>query len=136
LRSGTPAVQRLAGALVLHTILVAEDEEDIREVIVDVLSNPGCQVLAAASGSEALRLMAERRVDLLVTDVAMPDINGFELARQARELYPGIFLIYMSGFYTDAQRRNGPKGPMLTKPFKAEILLQHVEKELGGPAPD
>jgi CheY-like chemotaxis protein len=120
--------------LVLHTILVAEDEADIRDVIVDVLSRPGYQVLAAASGSEALRLMAERSVDLLVTDVVMPDINGFELARQARELNPAITLIYMSGFYTESHRRTGPKGPMLTKPFKTDILLQHVEQELGRPA--
>jgi two-component system, cell cycle sensor histidine kinase and response regulator CckA len=120
----------------LHTILVAEDEEDIRAIIVSVLTTPGYQVLEAADGAEALRLMAEATVDLLVTDVVMPDINGFELAREARALHPKIILIYMSGFHTEAQRRTGPKGLMLTKPFRPSVLLDHVTKALGPPTPD
>ncbi len=120
----------------MHTILVAEDEEDIRAIIVDVLSKPGYRVLAASSGSDALRFMTDESIDLLVTDVVMPDMNGFQLARQAREHHPEIILIYMSGFYTEAQKRSGPKGLMLTKPFRTSVLVAHVAKELGPPAPE
>jgi CheY-like chemotaxis protein len=122
--------------LALHTILVAEDEEDIRAIIVSVLTKPGYELLEAADGAEALRLMAEATVDLLITDVAMPDMNGFELARQARALHPSITVIYMSGFYTEAQRRSGPKGLMLKKPFRPSVLLDHVTEALGPPMPD
>jgi DNA-binding response OmpR family regulator len=120
----------------LHTILVAEDEEDIRAIIVNVLTQPGYQVLEAADGAEALRLMEDAAVDLLITDVVMPDMNGFELAQEARVLHPGIILIYMSGFYTEAQRRHGPKGLMLTKPFRPSHMLDAVTKALGTSAPD
>ncbi|MBV8653085.1 MAG: response regulator [Alphaproteobacteria bacterium] len=120
----------------LHTILVVEDEEDIRAIIVNVLTRPGCEVLEAADGAEALRLMEDAAVDLLVTDVVMPDMNGFELAREARQLHPGIILIYMSGFYTEAQRRSGPLGLMLTKPFRPSLLLDEVTKALGTSALD
>jgi two-component SAPR family response regulator len=78
--------------------------------------------------------MEAQKVDLLVTDVIMPDVNGFMLARQARELHPEITLIYMSGYYTEAQRRSGPNGLMLTKPFRPAILLANVAKEIGPPA--
>jgi DNA-binding response OmpR family regulator len=120
----------------LHTILVVEDEEDIRAIIVNVLTKPGYQVLEAADGAEALRLMEDAAVDLLITDVVMPDMNGFELAQEARALHPGIILIYMSGFYTEAQRRSGPRGLMLTKPFRPSLLLDEVTKALGPSAPD
>ena len=119
----------------MHTILVAEDEEDIRAIIVNVLSKPDCIVLPAANGSEALRLLAEHKIDLLVTDVAMPDMNGFELAREAKQLYPDLILIYISGFYTEAQKHAGPSGLMLTKPFRPSALLLHVTKELDKAAP-
>ena len=118
---------------VLQTILVAEDEEDIRAIVANVLSKPGYRVLEAANGAEALHLLAEHEIDLLVTDVVMPDMNGFQLAQQAVALRPKIALIYMSGFYTEAQKRSGPHGLMLTKPFRPSVLLTHVTKELGPP---
>jgi two-component system cell cycle sensor histidine kinase/response regulator CckA len=130
------AVQPCREELALHTILVAEDEEAVRAIIVDVLTKPGYQVLEAADAAEAQRLLEDEPVDLLVTDVVMPDMNGFELARAARALHPKIILIYMSGFYTEAQRRSAPKGLMLTKPFRPSLLLDHVTKALGPPTPD
>jgi two-component system, cell cycle response regulator CpdR len=122
---------RSGEAFGLHTILVVEDELEIRSVLVSVLSRPDYLVLSAANGTEAMALMAEHKVDLLVTDVKMPEINGFELAHQAKQLRPDLIVIYMSGFYTPAQKHSGPSGLVLAKPFRPSTLLVHVDKELG-----
>ncbi len=70
----------------LHTILLTDDEPDLREVVAETLVEAGYAVLTAADGYDAVRVLSENWVNLLITDVTMPGIDGFELARQASDL--------------------------------------------------
>jgi CheY-like chemotaxis protein len=87
-------------------ILLADDDPDVRETLEAILAEPGYTVLTASDGYEAVRLLAEHWINLLITDVRMPGINGFELARQAKLMRPQIQVIYFSGFRR--ARKNTP----------------------------
>ena len=80
-----------------RTILVTDDDPDLREIIAATLAEAGYAVLAAANGYDAIGVLADNWVTLLITDVTMPGIDGFELARQAKVMRPGIKVIYLSG---------------------------------------
>src|SRR6266446_4217353 len=103
----------------LDTILVADDDPDLRELIVATLANAGYAVLAAADGYDAVRVLADNWVNLLITDIRMPGIDGFELARQAKVMRPAIQIIYLSGYSVDGAEKAGPVyGPVLKKPMR------------------
>ncbi|MGH9519465.1 MAG: response regulator, partial [Terriglobales bacterium] len=82
------------------TILLAEDEEPVRRLLVELLRSAGYCVLAAGSGAEALAMAAEhpQPIALLVTDVAMPAMNGAELARRLQEKQSGTRVLFISGY--------------------------------------
>jgi CheY-like chemotaxis protein len=111
----------------MRTILVTDDQAEVRDIIVEFLSAPGRTVLAAADAREALSLLAEHEVDLLITDVRMPGMDGFELARQAKALRPGMSIIHLSGYYAEASEASGPVlGPVLRKPFALSDLAAAI----------
>jgi CheY-like chemotaxis protein len=123
-----------AGGGGLHTILLVDDESELREVVVAILEEPGHAVLAASDGYEALRVLVERPVDLLITDLKMPGISGFELARQAKLMRPRLHVIYISGSQGAAGRTEGRTyGRVLRKPVRAHDLLVEVTQALGLP---
>jgi len=107
----------------LRTILIVDDEPEVREVLREVLADPGRTVLVAASGQEALRILAERHVDLLVTDVRLGGMDGFALGRRAKRLRPTLQIVFMSGIY-DAQEADAaaPLGPLFKKPLGKDAL--------------
>lgn len=110
-----------------RTILVAEDDAELRELISVTLSEPGYTVFAAADGYEALRILADRPVDLLITDVRMPGISGLELARQAKLMRSYLHVIYVSGY---ADRDDGPVyGALIDKPVRGSELLAAIDRE-------
>ena len=117
-----------------RTILVAEDEPDLVEIIVRTLARGGYTVLTAHSGREALRIAATHAgpIDLLVTDVVMPGMDGPELVRRARELFPHLSVVVLSG-YADRPTFVGPAGStvFLQKPFELSDLLDRVRELLG-----
>jgi two-component system, cell cycle sensor histidine kinase and response regulator CckA len=93
-----------------ETILVVEDEDAMREVTRRILTRHGYEVIVAASGAEALAI-AERRaseIDVLVTDVVMPQMLGKEVADRVRAIRPGLHVLYMSGY---AQPVSPPREP-------------------------
>jgi len=121
------------------TILVAEDEDLVRDLLVITFERAGYRVIASANGEEALARLEEEGVsgiDLLVTDVVMPGINGGELARRVRELDPEIPVLYISGHPEDrgpsGRSPNLPSGRYLTKPFEPTRLLSEVRLALEG----
>jgi CheY-like chemotaxis protein len=110
-------------------VLVVEDEPLVRIYVSDVLDQSGFEVIAAASGEEALTRVAEGGVCAIVSDVAMPgQVNGFELARRVREEFPRTGVVLVSGVIepTDEHLPMGVR--FLTKPVKASTLLRLVRE--------
>ena len=120
-----------------ETILVAEDDDQVRAVVRRVLARAGYQVLEARSGGEALAL-AERHlhsIDLLLTDVVMPEMGGPELASALSSRRPGLRLLFMSGYTDDSMLRHGVfEGEVayLQKPLTPDLLLRRVREVLDG----
>jgi len=118
-----------------ETILLVEDEDDVRQLTHDVLESCGYTVLATGDPREALTI-AERRgekIDLLITDMVMPTIRGSVLAARLRRQMPDLPLLYVSG-YTDEMATPGgkiePPGPLLQKPFTPPALARAVRDVL------
>ena len=119
------------------TILVVEDEEEVRALARDVLEMNGLRVLEALDVADAVRLAETHPgpIDLLITDVVMPQMSGPELARRILELRPGTKVVYMSGYTDDALGHHGVLDPdivLLPKPFTPESLMQHLRLALDG----
>lgn len=118
------------------TILLVEDEESVRQMIRDMLGESGHQVLVAASPQEAIEISAkgEQRIDLLLTDVIMPGMNGRELSRLIVQARPGIKVLFMSGYAADILPQEGTDAEthFLKKPFTMQALLNAIEERLGG----
>jgi CheY-like chemotaxis protein len=111
---------------------LVDDESELREVGVAILAEPGHTVLTASDGYEALRILVERPVDLLITDVKMPGISGYELARQAKLMRRNLHIIYISGSQNAVRQTQGPTyGRVLRKPIRAGDLLLEVACALG-----
>jgi two-component system NtrC family sensor kinase len=121
-----------------ETVLLAEDEPSIRNMIIRTLQKLGYRVLAAYTGEEALRLVRERRpsrIDLLLTDVVMPRMGGIELAKQLGKSRPGLKMLFTSGYTDGSISRGGllPKGAaFLSKPFSSAGLALKVREVLDG----
>jgi PAS domain S-box-containing protein len=122
----------------LETILVVEDEAGIRALVRKILKRQGYNVLEAAGGEEALALCAQHRggIDLLITDVMMPQMTGRELADRLRALRSELRVLYVSGYTDDAMIQSGsfPAGTgFLQKPFTLGSLLGKVREVLDQP---
>jgi DNA-binding response OmpR family regulator len=113
-----------------RTILIADDDLDLRDLVLAILSEPGYTVLTASDGYEALRVLVERSVDLLITDIKMPGISGFELARQVKLMRPNLHVIYLSGRVSEFDREGPIYGTLVPKPIRAGHLLALVEREM------
>jgi len=118
-----------------ETVLVAEDEGDVRSLVVQILKRQGYKVLEASNGEEALILCEKHQgmVHLLVTDVVMPVMSGRELKERLLLLHPEAKVLYMSGYTDDAVVRHGvlEEGVnFLQKPFSMEKLVDKVREVL------
>ena len=124
-----------------ETVLLAEDEQDVREVAREFLESAGYTVLLAPNGANAIALASEHSgpIDLLVTDMVMPGMTGQELVRRLRQQRPEFGVIYMSGYSEQAAAeatKSDPSATVLTKPFSRlailrtarEILQAHKQK--------
>jgi PAS domain S-box-containing protein len=117
------------------TILICEDEESVRELVDTMLTPQGYHVIESESPQHALELLrkSDEPVDLLLTDVGLPQMSGFDLAREARVIRPEIKVIYISG-YPDAHFHEGwdsdENVPLLAKPFTAVALNRMLHKVL------
>jgi len=118
-----------------ETILVVEDEEEVRNLAMQMLCRQGYSVLEAASGPEALRICREREtaVDLVLTDVIMPGMSGPEMAGQMKTLCPDLKMVFMSGYTDDVIANYGIETThtlFLHKPFTADALSRTVREAL------
>ena len=117
-----------------ETVLVVEDEPVVRGLIVEVLNDLGYRALEAADGPKGLEILqSKRRIDLLVTDVGLPGLNGRQVADAGRSLRPGLKVLFMTGYAENAALASGflePGMQMVTKPFAMEILTARIRDML------
>jgi two-component system, cell cycle sensor histidine kinase and response regulator CckA len=116
-----------------ETILLAEDEELVRNPVVRILQRAGYRTLVVTNGLDAIALLRDRDdlVHLVLMDVVMPGLGGPEAWEQMRGLRPGLRVLFTSGYADDRYRQRLPAGAeLLEKPFRAEELLRRVRKAL------
>lgn len=111
-------------------ILVVDDDDDVREVVTEMLEDFGYAVMEAASAKAAYALAhTVDGLDLVLTDVVMPEEDGTQLAARLRQDFPGLRIVFISG-YRHAHSLAGEK--ILAKPFTAAVLGRFVAESLGG----
>ena len=114
-------------------ILLAEDDQVMREYLARALEKSGYAVTAVDRGTAALPLVEEEEFDLLLTDIVMPEMDGIELARRATELDPDLKVMFITGFAAVALNADSkaPKdAKVLSKPFHLRDLVDEVNKLL------
>jgi len=129
-----PPARRAAASKGSETILLVDDEEGVRKLVSAILNNGGYTVIEAANGSAALSVYEKNshKIDLVLTDVVMPQMNGFELAQKIGEKNPDLQILYMSG-YRDSPMSSAPGDSpkaFLNKPFTPDVLLAKVREVL------
>ncbi|BCY08995.1 response regulator [Actinoplanes sp. L3-i22] len=130
-----PAAEVTVETRATHTILLAEDEDGVREVAARILAKNGYRVLAAAHGQEALEIARHHAgpIHAVLSDVVMPHMNGPELAEQLRTVLPGVPVLFMSGFAGPLMSEQGLLDPGVTvvgKPFTQPELLAAVQETI------
>jgi DNA-binding NtrC family response regulator len=118
-----------------ETILIVDDEEGQREVAQRILTRNGYTVLAASSGAQAIELAASHvgPIDLVLTDVIMPAMQGPTVAHEVRKLRPDIPVLFMSGHaqpVLETESLLGTEFPLMEKPFDEAKLVQNVRQVL------
>jgi len=123
-----PAAESSRG---FKTVMVATDEQSVRDMVCEVLREKGCRVLRAGEGDEAIALAGagEEDIDLLITDLVMPRMNGRDLAAELHKTNPRLKVLYISGYIGKASVRIAELGPgtsFLSKPFSPESLARKL----------
>jgi len=117
-----------------ETVLLIEDEDGVRQVVGEMLDECGYKVLPAKNGAEAIEIAGKypETIHLLLTDLVMPDLEGFEVAARFNQLRPGIGVVYFSGFgaFTEVQRREIGSAVPLQKPFARDTLARAVREAI------
>jgi CheY-like chemotaxis protein len=118
-----------------ETILVVEDEAGVRNSVARILSSAGYTVITAVNGADAMCLLETHNgdIELVLTDVIMPKMNGAELAKEMARVWPGTQVLFMSGYSGDAIVHKGilePGTEFIGKPFKAADLTRKVRQVL------
>jgi CheY-like chemotaxis protein len=113
-----------------ETVLVVEDDEQVREFSAAAVEDLGYGVVVAENASSALRALADHpEIALLFTDLGLPDIDGYELAEEARRRVPSLKVVYTTGYTPDTVARYRDIEP-LAKPFKLEELAKKLRETL------
>jgi len=117
-----------------ETVLLIDDEDDVRQILGEMLEECGYKVLLAKNGAEAFEI-ADKYPDpihLLLTDMVLPDLRGFEVAARFTQLRGGIGVVYFSGFgaFTDVQHREIGSAVLLQKPFTRDTLARAVREAI------
>ena len=121
---------------VAETILLVEDESAVRALAKRVLTQKGYRVLDASDGAIALRIAASHvgEIDLVLTDVAMPNLGGRGMVEELRELSPDLRVLFMSGYPREevfSDKPTGDRTPYVQKPFTSDTLCSEVRAALG-----
>jgi CheY-like chemotaxis protein len=132
----TPGVNAGQHAATGETVLVVEDEPVVRGVILEMLGDQGYRTIEAADGPSGLRLLRTNEpIDLLITDVGLPGMNGRQLADLARESRPDLRILFITGYAESVAIADGflqPGMEMITKPFDLDNLSRRIRAMLSG----
>ncbi|MBX3563457.1 MAG: PAS domain S-box protein [Sphingomonas sp.] len=119
-----------------EVVLVVEDEPVVRGLIVETLSELGYRAIEAADGPKGVEILrSKKRIDLLVTDIGLPGLNGRQVADAGREVRPGLKVLFMTGYAENAALASGflePGMTMITKPFAMEALATRIRGIIEG----
>lgn len=133
-----PPEEPVPGPMRQAVVVVVEDDANVRDMVHECLAERGLQVLTAPDGEAGLELvLSTRGIDLLVTDVGLPGLNGRQLADAARTAYPGLKVLLMTGYAGNAARDRDflELGiELIVKPFSLDTLGERVERMLDGAA--
>lgn len=128
-----PATKTERTARRVYTVLVADDDEQIRTLVWEILAQEGFRVLPARNGHEGLEVLGRHGegIDVLLADVVMPRLGGREMAQRAVQLLPHLRVLFMSGYGDSADfQADFPDSAVLDKPFRAEQLVEAVKAAL------
>ncbi len=117
----------------VHTVLVADDDEQIRSLVWEILAQEGYRVLPARNGHEALEVLGRHGdgIDVLLADVVMPRLGGRDLAKRACALLPHLRVLFVSGYGDNLDfQADFPEAAVLEKPFRAEQLIDVLSATL------
>lgn len=118
----------------VQKVLIVDDDSDLRQTLMLVLA-PLCDVLECSNGSDALRLIARERPSLMLLDVAMPEMDGLDVLKSARELDPALTVVMLTGeddVGTAKRALDGGARAYMTKPFESSSLRDSIRRELAG----
>jgi CheY-like chemotaxis protein len=115
-----------------ETILLVEDEEALRAATCEFLQSRGYTVLAAGDGAEAMRICEQHtgNIDVILTDLVMPGMDGVEVAKAVATRYPDIHVLYMSGYIDRSREEPGAGAVLLQKPFDLTVLASKLRAVL------
>jgi len=114
----------------MASILLAEDDASMREYLQRALQRVGYDVEAVGCGTEAMPLLQTQHLDLLLTDIVMPEMDRIELAQKASAIDPAIRVMFITGFAAVALQggRTAPEAKLLSKPFHLKDLVMEVDR--------
>jgi len=122
------------------TVLIVDDDEILLNIVAEQIFSFGFQPILASDGEEALQLASEQtQIDLLLTDIMMPEMNGIDLAKQFVTLYPETKVLFMSGHICPSMAHYGIQDSehgFVQKPFTRRMLITKMRNVLEGPAMD
>ena len=114
-------------------ILVVDDEQHVRQLIGKVLEKEGYEVLTACNGEEGLEIFQKNNIDLIISDIKMPKMNGIEFLHKVKEQEPGVGFILITAFATMETAIDAIKSgaqDYVTKPFDIKEILNAVKKDI------
>ncbi|MFN7146166.1 MAG: ATP-binding protein, partial [Myxococcota bacterium] len=123
----TPSSPRVEGPVRGRHVLLVEDEAPLRGILAEALEEAGYRVTTAGNADEALAAAGKDPMDVVVSDIVLPGMSGFELAGRLHAMFPRVRFVYMSGFAGSAPSPpDRPPGPLLHKPFSPQLLAKAV----------
>jgi len=113
------------------TVLVVDDDDDLRACTAQMLTFEGYRAIEAAGASEAIGVLSKHEVDVLLTDIRMPGLSGFVLAEQARRIQPDLCVIYCTGIIPDGQWDHQRNGAVVLKPYDGDRIASAIREVMG-----
>jgi len=116
-------------------ILVVDDDPRLLDLLIETLTTIGYDAVGAADARQALKILTETKVSLIITDIKMPDMDGFELADIVRKKHPGLPVVFITGVFTSSIVHRKDDETILTKPFRISRLEDMIKRAVT-PPPD